>query len=130
MKVLVLGGSGFLGSYLVPKLQQRGFDVTVLSRNKAALSSLEDRGVKGILGDLLEPEAFIPSLDPHDVVVSIAMPLEFGKMSKKKFEMVPERTTKFNQRLTLVTNWIVPLSSLWAPATKQVPVKSLTKPGQ
>ncbi len=97
MKILVLGGSGFLGSYLVPKLQTRGHDVTVLSRNEMALSNLEDRGVKGILGDLLEPEAFIPSLTPHDLVVSIAMPIEFGKMSKKKFEMVTERTTKFTQ---------------------------------
>jgi len=51
----------------------------------------------GFLGDLLEPKAFIPSLDPHDIVVSIAMPLEFGKMSKKKFAMIAERTTKFTQ---------------------------------
>ena len=97
MKVLVLGGTGLLGSSLVPKLQARDYEVSVLSRNKAALSSLEDQGVKGILGDLLEPEAFIPSLAPHDVVVSIAMPFEFGKMSKKKFELVTERTTKFTQ---------------------------------
>ena len=97
MRVLVLGGTGLLGSFLVPKLQRRGHDVTVLSRNTTALSALEDRGVKGILGDLLEPKAFIPSLDPHDIVVSIAMPLEFGKMSKKKFAMIAERTTKFTQ---------------------------------
>jgi nucleoside-diphosphate-sugar epimerase len=97
MKVLILGGTGLLGSSLVPKLQARGHDVSILSRSEAALSSLEDQGVKGFLGDLLEPEAFIPSLTPHDVVVSIAMPLEFGKMSKKKFELVTERTTKFTQ---------------------------------
>ena len=97
MKVLILGGTGLLGSSLVPKLQARGHDVSVLSRNPDALSNLEKQGVKGILGDLLEPEDFIPSLTPHEVVVSIAMPLEFGKMSKKKFELVKERTTKFTQ---------------------------------
>ncbi len=97
MKVLILGGTGLLGSSLVPKLQARDHDVSVLSRNPDALSDLEEQGVKGILGDLLEPEAFISSLTPHDVVVSIAMPIEFGKMSKKKFELVTERTTKFTQ---------------------------------
>jgi nucleoside-diphosphate-sugar epimerase len=51
--------------------------------------------VKGVLGDLLEPEAFISSLTPHDVVVLIAMPLEFGRMSRKRLELIRERTTKF-----------------------------------
>ena len=97
MKVFVLGGTGLLGSYLVPKLLSRGYDVTVLSRNALALSELESRGVKGILGDLLEPESFISTLTPQDVVVSIAMPLEFGRMSRKKFELVSERTTKFTR---------------------------------
>lgn len=97
MKVLILGGTGLLGSSLVPKLQARGHDVSVLSRSEAALSSLEDQGVSGILGDLLEPEAFLSDLTPHDVVVSIAMPLEFGRMSGKAFKKVTERTTKFTQ---------------------------------
>ncbi len=97
MKVLVLGGTGLLGSHLVPKLLTRGYDVTVLSRNAAALSELESRGVNGILGDLLDPDAFISTLTSHDVVVSIAMPIEFGRMSQKKFEIVSERTTKFTR---------------------------------
>ncbi len=97
MKVLILGGTGLLGSHLVPKLLSRGYEVTVLSRSAAALSELESQGVKGILGDLLDSEAFIPSLAPHDVVVSIAMPIEFGRMSRKKFELVSERTTKFKR---------------------------------
>ena len=66
MKILVLGGTGLLGSFLVPKLLARSYDVSVLSRNPSALTKLEDQGVNGILGDLLEPEAFIPSLTPHD----------------------------------------------------------------
>ncbi|MGY5864671.1 MAG: NAD-dependent epimerase/dehydratase family protein [Candidatus Thorarchaeota archaeon] len=97
MKVLVLGGTGLLGSSLVPKLLERDYSVSVLSRNSAALSELENRGVNGILGDLLEPEKFVSSLAPHDVVVSIAMPLEFGRMSKKGLERVAKRTTKFTQ---------------------------------
>lgn len=97
MKVLVLGGTGLLGSSLVPKLLARDYYVSVLSRNKTALSMLEEQGVHGVLGDLLKPEEFISTLTPHDVLVSIAMPLEFGRISGKAFKMMTERTTKFTQ---------------------------------
>ena len=97
MKVLVLGGTGLLGSFLVPKLISRDYAVSVLSRNPKALSKLEDQGVNGILGDLLVPEDFISTLAPHDILVSIAMPIEFGRMSGKRFKIVAERTTKFTQ---------------------------------
>jgi nucleoside-diphosphate-sugar epimerase len=97
MKVLVLGGTGLLGSFLVPKLLARDYSVSVLSRNKDALTDLEKKGVHGVHGDLLEPDDFISSLAPHDAVVSIAMPLEFGRMSGKQFKIVTERTTKFTQ---------------------------------
>jgi len=97
MKVLVLGGTGLLGSFLIPKLLARDYTVSVLSRNKEALTKLDEHGVHGIIGDLLEPEKFVPNLAPQDVVVSIAMPLEFGRMSGKKLKVVTERTTKFTQ---------------------------------
>ncbi|MHA2025926.1 MAG: NAD-dependent epimerase/dehydratase family protein [Candidatus Thorarchaeota archaeon] len=97
MKVLVLGGTGLLGSFLVPKLLARDYYVSVLSRNKTALSKLEELGVHGFHGDLLKPEDFLSSLTPHDVLVSIAMPLEFGRVSGKAFKAMTERTTKFTQ---------------------------------
>lgn len=97
MKVLVLGGTGLLGSFLVPKLLARDYYVSVLSRNKDALSKLEEQGVQGVHGDLLEPNEFLSTLTPHDVVVSIAMPLEFGRMSGKRLKIIAERTTKFTQ---------------------------------
>ena len=43
----------------------------------------------------MEPEAFIDSMSPQDCVVFVAMPLEFGRISKRKFAQIKERTTKF-----------------------------------
>ncbi|MBE0526288.1 MAG: NAD-dependent epimerase/dehydratase family protein [Candidatus Thorarchaeota archaeon] len=37
LKILILGGTGLLGSYLVPKLLARGYNVSVLSRNPRIL---------------------------------------------------------------------------------------------
>jgi len=46
MKVLVLGGSGFVGTHLIPRLLQRGHEVTLLSRGKRS-SPLPVRQLRG-----------------------------------------------------------------------------------
>ncbi|MEP7098102.1 MAG: NAD-dependent epimerase/dehydratase family protein, partial [Dokdonella sp.] len=34
LKIVVLGGTGFVGSHLIPRLQRDGHTITVLSRNR------------------------------------------------------------------------------------------------
>ena len=52
MNVLVLGGTGTVGSQVVRELLGRGADVSVLTRDvKKALAA----GVKPVAGDLLDP---------------------------------------------------------------------------
>ena len=95
MRVLVIGGTGFLGSHLVPKLITRGHEVSVMTRRESELQAIQAKGAHGIIGDLLAPEEFLDKLPAQDAVVSIAMPLEFGRISSKKFRLVTERTTIF-----------------------------------
>lgn len=93
MRVLVIGGTGFLGTHLVPKLLDRGHDVTVLARSRDKVADLESLGVRGVPGDLLRPESFMAGLPPQDVVVSIARPgFKPGRMSRKQFETLREQT--------------------------------------
>ena len=40
MKVLVIGGTGFIGKYLVEKLLNRGHEVTIFSRNEKKVRHL------------------------------------------------------------------------------------------
>jgi NADH dehydrogenase len=54
-KIAVLGGTGFIGSHLVPKLVAQGHWVTVLSRNREKHRDL-----------LVLPSAPIVSVDPYD----------------------------------------------------------------
>ncbi len=95
MRVLVLGGTGFLGSHLVPKLLERDHEVTVVTRRASALPGLQAKGVDGLVGDLLRPDALLPQLTPQDVVVFMAMPLTFGRMTQRRFRETRDRTTQF-----------------------------------
>jgi uncharacterized protein YbjT (DUF2867 family) len=54
MKILVVGGTGTVGSEVVRQLTTRGEQVFVLTRSAEHASKLP-KGVKGVVGDLLDP---------------------------------------------------------------------------
>ncbi|GAA0717782.1 complex I NDUFA9 subunit family protein [Dokdonella soli] len=54
-KIVVLGGTGFVGSHLVPRLQRDGHTITVLSRNR------EQHRELGVL-----PDVAVVNADVHD----------------------------------------------------------------
>lgn len=55
MKILVLGGTGTVGSHVVRELAARGAEVTVLTRDPARARDLP-KGARAVKGDLLSPE--------------------------------------------------------------------------
>jgi len=54
-RVLVTGGSGFLGGHVVPLLVSRGDDVVALARRARAADRLEEMGAGPVYGDLDDP---------------------------------------------------------------------------
>jgi len=75
MRILVIGGSGFLGAHLLSKLLAGGHEITVLTRNKKTAAKLEQIGITASIGDLLYPMGQLTHrLPPQDVVVSVAAP--------------------------------------------------------
>jgi nucleoside-diphosphate-sugar epimerase len=76
MKILAIGGSGFIGPHVVCALVDRGHEVAVFHRGKAAVSSASD--VRTILGDrnqLSEYAAALREFRPEvviDVILSSA----------------------------------------------------------
>lgn len=76
MKVLVTGGSGFIGSHLIPKLLEKGYDVYSLERYVTGRYVLGAHGhlTKTVFGDLRDTSAIrklIREIQP-DAVIHLA----------------------------------------------------------
>ncbi|XVH32438.1 complex I NDUFA9 subunit family protein [Haloferacaceae archaeon DSL9] len=69
MKVLVAGGTGFIGTKLVSELLDRGHDVTVVSRNPS--DDPLPTGAEAIAGDVSDYETIEGAVDGHDIVVNL-----------------------------------------------------------
>ncbi|WP_264556097.1 complex I NDUFA9 subunit family protein [Halocatena marina] len=69
MSVLVVGGSGFIGTALCNELDSRGHDVIALSRTPSE-TNLSD-GVETAMGDVTAYDSIAPAFDGMDVVVNL-----------------------------------------------------------
>src|SRR6056297_1910007 len=67
MKVLVAGGTGFIGSYLCRALADDGHAVTALSRSPGETPD----GVTGVSGDVTDYDSVASAVDGHDAVVNL-----------------------------------------------------------
>jgi UDP-glucose 4-epimerase len=71
MKVLVIGGAGYIGSHLVVQLVATGRRVTVLGRSAIPWYELP-AGVDYVAGDFAQPELIGRLLDVHQEVIHLA----------------------------------------------------------
>jgi dihydroflavonol-4-reductase len=75
VKVLVTGGTGFLGSALVPLLAEKGHRLRLLQRSAAP--EAEASGAEVIRASLGDPETILPALDGVDAVIHLAGQVSF-----------------------------------------------------
>jgi uncharacterized protein YbjT (DUF2867 family) len=80
MKILVTGGTGFTGSYVVPLLLEQGWDVVCFVRETSDIGSLPIDRIDLRYGDLDDVESIKLALEGIDTLVSIAS-LGFGHAS-------------------------------------------------
>ncbi|HEV2520797.1 MAG TPA: SDR family oxidoreductase [Candidatus Acidoferrales bacterium] len=57
MEVFLTGATGYIGSAVAEALQKAGHKVTGLARTPEKAKQLEARGIRAVLGNLLQPEA-------------------------------------------------------------------------
>lgn len=84
MKILVTGGTGFLGSRLIPQLGADGHHIVALTRSGLSRTKVEAMGATPIFGDL-ESDS-IPALPAIDAVVHAAARFRFSGQRKPFFD--------------------------------------------
>lgn len=80
-KVLVTGGSGFIGKEIVKQLLQQGFAVNILDSSK-----LDIEGVQLFRGSVLEPELISKAMSGCDYVIHLAAILGVSKSAYEPVE--------------------------------------------
>ena len=71
MKILVTGGTGFVGTHLVNALVRRGHEVAVLARHPDRARNRYNRPVERVRGDVLDGPSLVSALQGRDAVIHL-----------------------------------------------------------
>jgi nucleoside-diphosphate-sugar epimerase len=97
MKVLVTGGTGFLGLNLIPVLKENGHEIRVLVRDQSPTERLP-QDIELVKGNLLQPATLNSALIDIDAVIHLAAKLE-GNSEKMKSVNVEGTRSLVNKAL-------------------------------
>lgn len=90
--VLVTGGTGFLGSYIIKLLVEKGYRVRAIRREKAVLPFYIPKGifekVEWITGDILDVLSLEEAMEGVDQVIHAAAVVSFLKADRRKMYLV------------------------------------------
>ncbi len=74
MNILLTGGTGFIGSYVVVELLKGGHDITIIARNPDLVSTFtKDKRIKFIKGELSDHDVLRKAVVGMDAVCHIAL---------------------------------------------------------
>ena len=71
MKILVTGGTGFVGTHLVNALARRSHGVAVLARNPDGARNRYNRPVERVRGNVLDGPSLAAALQGRDAVIHL-----------------------------------------------------------
>lgn len=72
MKILLTGGTGFIGSAVLDQLVAAGHRVTAVVRSQKSSLHVQDAGATGIIGDLFNADWLAAELRGHDAAIHTA----------------------------------------------------------
>src|ERR1700737_2357293 len=91
LRILVLGGTGSIGSAVVRELIGRGHEVHGLARSEASATKLAGLGATPLPGDIASPEAWITRLPQLDAVIHAACDFDsdMGAIDRRLLDYLP-----------------------------------------
>ncbi len=91
MKILVIGNSGFIGTYLSRKLMDSGFEVTGMDIKHPA----SNKNVSSfVLGDILKTEDILKAADGAEIIINLAAKHQDFGVSQDEFFSVNVQGTR------------------------------------
>ncbi|MCW2749335.1 MAG: hypothetical protein JWR83_445 [Aeromicrobium sp.] len=74
MKILLTGGTGYIGSTVLNRLIGAGHTVTAVVRSEKSSLQVQDAGATGVIGDLYDAKWLASELAQHDAAIHTAAP--------------------------------------------------------
>lgn len=78
-RILVTGGTGYVGGRLIPLLEQRGLRLRCLARRPAFLQSRVAPSIEVVAGDVLQPDTLLPAMEGVDTAFYLVHSMRTGK---------------------------------------------------
>jgi nucleoside-diphosphate-sugar epimerase len=72
MNIFLTGATGYVGSRVAERLQEKGYSVVALVRDDSAAKKLKGQGYQTVVGDLNEPDSFAEVVARSDGVIHTA----------------------------------------------------------
>ena len=95
MKILITGGTGFIGSALTGSLTEQGYEVTVLSRNPGSVEKICGAGIKA-LNNLNE----LSTEDRYHVIINLAgAPIFDSRWSDARKQVIRDSRISLTKQL-------------------------------
>jgi len=89
MKILITGGTGFVGTQLTSRLIQDGHEVTILSRSAKRPGEVS-RGISYLQGDPTQKGPWQEAIKNHDAVINLAGASIFAKWTEEHKKAIRE----------------------------------------
>ena len=94
MRIIVTGGTGFIGKHLVRRLSETDHQVTCLVRKSSDTTDLERLKVACINGDVTDPASLRTAIKGHDWVINLANVYSFWERDPRVYRSVNIDGTK------------------------------------
>lgn len=94
MAVLVTGATGFVGSWLVRRLIERGESVCVLHRENSSLEELKGLSFRSCIGDITDPRSLTQAVQDVDTVFHLAGVVGYTRSQRTLMERVNVQGTE------------------------------------